>query len=69
MNPQVADCAIIRRVHEHRGSHWVYMYSLCHQMITQQWPMAKIAIFRPTDADLKMAKSSLVGPRKNNKPH
>ena len=38
MNLQVADFAIIHQIHQHRRSVWVYAFSHCHQMITQQQP-------------------------------
>ena len=55
------------------GSPWLYMYTHCHQMVTQQWRkgpwgllqvIPKLRVFRQHKAGLKMAKSSLVGPHR-----
>ena len=35
-NIQVAEFAIIHHFYQHHGSPWLYTYSHCHQMITQQ---------------------------------
>ena len=37
-NPQAAEGAIIHLIHQNHDSPWVYTYSHCHQMITQQQP-------------------------------
>ena len=65
MDLQLADFAIIHKIHQNDGSPWRYMYS--HHPTTAQARKEvvdgrpEIAIFQPTHAGLKMAMSSPVG--------